>query len=267
MLEPLGLADPGTALYCVVVIFTAYVIRGIAGFGSGLIAVPLLSLAAPVPVVVPFVVTLDYINSAGQGIKNLGQVGWRAQLLLVPLVIVGIGLGLFMLGTIPPALLARTLGAFVIVVALSQWLPVPRLAGSRALAAVGGVLGGLVGTLFGTGGPFYVLYLRLCDLDKSAFRATFATNFLIDGGIRLVAYAVMGLYGRTTLIAVALECDGPTLLVPEFPQAPDEGVGDVARRPIGREVSDPWPLSRLRLSERRGEEATSQHADERTPVQ
>jgi hypothetical protein len=205
VLEPLGLADPGTALYCIVVIFAAYVIRGIAGFGSGLIAVPLLSLAAPVPVVVPFVVTLDYIGSAGQGLKNLGQVGWRAQLLLVPLMLVGLGLGLFLLRTIPPALLPRTLGAFIIVVALSQWwLPVPRLAGSRALAAVGGVLGGLVGTLFGTGGPFYVLYLRLCDLDKSAFRATFATNFLIDGGIRLVAYAVMGLYGRTTLIAVAL---------------------------------------------------------------
>jgi hypothetical protein len=63
---------------------------------------------------------------------------------------------------------------------------------------------GRVGTLFGTGGPFYVIYLRLRDLDKSAFRATFATNFLIDGGIRLIAYTVMGLYGQTTLFAVAL---------------------------------------------------------------
>jgi uncharacterized protein len=63
---------------------------------------------------------------------------------------------------------------------------------------------GRVGTLFGTGGPFYVIYLRLRDLDKSAFRATFATNFLIDGGIRLIAYTVMGLYGQTTLLAVAL---------------------------------------------------------------
>jgi uncharacterized protein len=204
VLDLLGLADPGTGLYCALVVFAAYLIRGIAGFGSGLIAVPLLSLAVPVPVVVPLVVTLDYIGSAGQGFKNLGQVAWREQLLLIPFMIVGIGLGLLMLSAIPPALLARTLGAFVVAFALYHWLPVPSLPGSRGLAAVGGVTGGLVGTLFGTGGPFYVVYLRLRELDKSAFRATFAINFLIDGGIRLAAYAALGLYGRSTLLAVAV---------------------------------------------------------------
>jgi uncharacterized protein len=40
-------------------VFVAYLVRGVAGFGSGLIAVPLLSLAAPVPAVVPLVVALD----------------------------------------------------------------------------------------------------------------------------------------------------------------------------------------------------------------
>jgi uncharacterized membrane protein YfcA len=204
VLERLGLADPATALYCVVVILAAYLIRGIAGFGSGLIAVPFLSLAAPVPVVVPLVVTLDYIGSAGQGLRNLGQVAWRDQLLLIPFMIVGIASGLVLLRTVPPGLLSRVLGAFVIVFAVYQWLPGASLGRSRSLAAMGGVLGGLVGTLFGTGGPFYVIYLRLRDLDKSAFRATFATNFLLDGGIRLAAYVALGLYGQTTLLAVAL---------------------------------------------------------------
>jgi uncharacterized membrane protein YfcA len=204
VLERLGLADPGTALYCVLVVFAAYLIRGVAGFGSGLIAVPFLSLAAPVPVVVPLVVTLDYIGSAGQGLRNLDQVAWRAQLLLIPFMIVGIGMGLFVLHTVPSGLLARALGAFVIGFALYQWLPGSPLRGMPGLAAVGGVLGGLAGTLFGTGGPFYVIYLRLRDLDKSALRATFATNFLLDGGIRLAAYVVMGLYGQTTLLAAAL---------------------------------------------------------------
>jgi hypothetical protein len=204
MLEPLGLVGPGTAVYCILVVFAAYLIRGIAGFGSGLIAVPLLSLAAPVPLVVPLVVTLDYIGSASQGIRNLRQVAWREQWLLVPFMVVGIGLGLVLLRTIPPWLLARALGAFVVVFAIYQWLPARPLRGSRVLAGVSGVLGGLVGTLFGTGGPFYVIYLRLRDLDVGAFRATFATNFLLDGGIRLVAYAVMGLYGATTLRAVVL---------------------------------------------------------------
>ena len=40
-------------------------------------------------------------------------------------------------------------------------------------------------------------------LDRNAFRATFALNFLIDGGVRLFAYAVLGLLYRETLLHIA----------------------------------------------------------------
>jgi uncharacterized membrane protein YfcA len=204
VLDGLGLAAPGTAVYAALVVFVAYFVRGVAGFGSGLIAVPLLSLVAPVADVVPLVVTLDYVGSVSQSVRNAERVSWRAQALLIPFMIVGIGLGLYLLRAVPSILLARALGAFVIVFALYQWLPFPPMPGSRILAAGGGVLGGLVGTLFGTGGPFYVVYLRLQHLDKAVFRATFATNFLIDGSLRLLAYVLLGLYGRLTLVGVAL---------------------------------------------------------------
>jgi uncharacterized protein len=209
-----SLLAPGTAAYSALVVFVAYLIRGIAGFGSGLIAVPLLSLVAPVAAVVPLVVTLDYVGSASQGIKNAERIAWRVQALLIPFMLVGIALGLVLLQATTPVLLTRALGVFVITFALYQWLPFPALSGSRILAAGGGVLGGLVGTLFGTGGPFYVVYLRLRDLDKAVFRATFATNFLIDGGIRLIAYGVTGLYDRTTLLAVV--CALPVAAVALF---------------------------------------------------
>jgi uncharacterized protein len=51
--------------------------------------------------------------------------------------------------------------------------------------------------LAGSGGPFYVIYLNLRNLEKTTFRATFASNFLIDGGIRLVAYVILGLFRRS----------------------------------------------------------------------
>jgi uncharacterized membrane protein YfcA len=60
-----------------------------------------------------------------------------------------------------------------------------------------------VGTLFGSGGPFYVIYLNLRNLEKTTFRATFAFNFLIDGGIRLIAYVVLGLFRWETLVSTA----------------------------------------------------------------
>src|SRR4030095_17215541 len=135
---------PETAVYSAAVVFVAYLVRGVAGFGSGLIAVPLLSLAAPVPAVVPLVVALDYIGSVSQGVRNLDAVVWREQLLLIPFMAVGIVLGIVALSSTTPALLARILGGFVIVYAIYQRGPRSVHQGSRVLGAPFGLLGGLV---------------------------------------------------------------------------------------------------------------------------
>ena len=153
--------------------------------------------------VVPVVVSLDYVGSAGQGVRNLERVAWAEQLTLVPFTLIGVALGLLVLRGVPTAVLSRVLGGFVVVYAFYQLLPLPPLRGSRVAAIGCGIMGGLVGTLFGTGGPFYAIYFNLRGLDKNAFRATFATNFLIDGGVRLIAYALAGLLGWATLVSVA----------------------------------------------------------------
>jgi hypothetical protein len=191
--------DLTLAGYAGLVLLLAYVVRGIAGFGSGLIAVPLLSVVAPLAAVVPVVVSLDYVGSGGQSVRNVGRVVWAEQLTLLPFSLVGIAMGLLVLRGVPTTVLSRALGGFVILYGVYQLLPLPPLRGSRISAISCGLMGGLVGTLFGTGGPFYAIYFNLRGLDKDAFRATFATNFLIDGGVRLAAYALTGLLNRQTL--------------------------------------------------------------------
>jgi uncharacterized protein len=199
-------SDLTHAASAALVVFFAYVVRGIAGFGSGLIAVPVLSVAAPVTEVVPVVVSLDYVGSGVQSVRNLGRVVWREQLTLLPFSLIGIAAGLMVLRGVSTTVLSRALGSFVIVYAVYQLLPLPPMRGSRLSAMPCGFLGGLVGTLFGTGGPFYAIYFNLRGLDKSAFRATFALNFLIDGGVRLAGYFLAGLFGWATLgwVTVAL---------------------------------------------------------------
>jgi uncharacterized membrane protein YfcA len=187
------------AVYSGLVLLLAYWVRGMAGFGSGLIAVPLLTLVWPVTVVVPLVVALDYLGSASQGAGNLCQVAWRDQLVLIPFMVVGVGVGVWALRAVSTSMLARVLGGFVIAYAVYQMLPGRELRASRSASIGCGFLGGLVGTVFGTGGPFYVIYLNLRGLERPAFRAIFAVNFLIDGGVRLAAFAAGGLYGRQTL--------------------------------------------------------------------
>lgn len=204
MLESIGLPDATTLAYFMVVLFAAYLVRGMAGFGSGLIAVPLLSLIFPLPLVVPIIVLLDYLGSASQGLRNVRRIAWSDQLVLIPFMLIGVAAGLYLLTGLPADILARSLGVFVIVYAIYQFLPLPPLRGSRIFATVCGFLGGLGGTLFGTGGPFYVIYFNLRALERTAFRATFAVNFLIDGSVRLVAYLVIGLLGAQALPLLAV---------------------------------------------------------------
>jgi uncharacterized protein len=191
--------DPTLAAYAALAILLAYVVRGIAGFGSGLIAVPLLSVMAPLQTVVPVVVSLDYVGSGSQSLRNRGRVAWRELLALLPFSLIGIGVGLLVLKSVSTAILSKSLGAFVIVYAVYQLLPLPRLRSSRVAAVPCGLVGGFVGALFGTGGPFYAIYFHLRGLEKTEFRATFATNFLIDGGVRLIGYAIAGLFGWSML--------------------------------------------------------------------
>ena len=52
------------------IVLSAYFIRGITGFGSGLIAVPLLALSHPLQFAVPLVLALDFTASVVLGGAN-----------------------------------------------------------------------------------------------------------------------------------------------------------------------------------------------------
>jgi len=186
-----------------IVIAAAYFVRGIAGFGSGLIAIPLLAMILPLTVTVSLVVLLDYLASASHGLKGRERIQWRELLPLLPFSVTGIFVALYLFQSIDPGLLTKILGAFVILFALHSLLSGETEGQvSRYWVAPSGGLGGLVGTLFGTGGPFYVIYLRKRGLGKAEFRATFATIFLLEGAGRLVGYLGSGFYDAATVTLI-----------------------------------------------------------------
>lgn len=202
MLESL---DPKQYGLVALILTIAYTFRGVAGFGSGLIAIPLLVLILPISIVVPLMVLLDFIASVSHSIKHREVALWKTIYPLLPFTVIGVLLALFIFKTVDTALLVKSLGVFILLFALySLFAPSPQRQGSKLWAAPAGVFGGLVGTLFGTGGPFYVIYLQLLRLDKAAFRATVASIFMIDGGIRVGGFALSGFFIHETLLLAAL---------------------------------------------------------------
>lgn len=182
-------------LYVAAVLFGAYFIRGISGFGSGLIAVPLLALKLPLTFVVPLVLLLDVTASLVLGGFNRSQVAWsELKHLLIPGVL-GVLAGTFLLVALPQKPMLIALGSFVILYALRNLIffgrsPQPIHPG---WAWPAGLTGGTVSALFGTGGPPYVIYLSHRLFDKGVLRATFSGLFLVEGFSRIILFGFAGL--------------------------------------------------------------------------
>jgi hypothetical protein len=186
---------PPDLAFAVAVLLLAYFVRGISGFGSGLIAVPLLALRFPLPEVVPFMLIADFGASALVGGIGLGQVDWREIRRLLPAMLLGVVLGTHLLVSLPPAMLLTVLGLLAIVFAVRSLLlrQTGFTATSKHWAYPAALAGGAVSGLFGTGGPPYVIYFSHRIRDKSEIRATFSGLFLLDGGLRIATFLATGL--------------------------------------------------------------------------
>jgi len=204
MLADILQLTPLQMLYCVTIIFAAYTVKGLSGFGSGLIAVPLLAFMFPLTMVVPVLGLLSYSGTIMQSFHFRKQVVWSDMLPLIPFSLLGIVVAIWLLVNVNAGSLVLALGVFVLLYSVYSLLPLSVYAGGRRWAVVAGSCGGMVGALFGTGGPFYVVYLKMRQLNKNQFRATIAMIFLVDGGARMSGYALSGLFTAQVLWMVAL---------------------------------------------------------------
>jgi uncharacterized protein len=188
------------------ILMSAYFIRGITGFGSALIAVPLLALSQPLQFAVPLVLALDFTASLVLGGTNTKKANWAEIKILLPFGMIGACVGAYALLTLPTTPVLLTLGAFTMFFGFRNIFgmqPVGAL--SRAWAVPAGLAGGGAGALFGTSGPPYIMYLTRRLLDKGEVRATFSWLFAIDGGFRLAVFLFAGLLLEPKLqIAYAL---------------------------------------------------------------
>jgi len=176
------------------ILMSAYFIRGITGFGSALISVPLLALSQPLHFAIPLVLALDFTASLALGGINTKKANWAEIKILLPFGMIGACVGAYALLTLPTTPVLLTLGAFTMFFGFRNIFglqPVGRL--SRAWAMPAGLAGGGAGALFGAGSPPYIIYLTRRLQDKGEVRATFSWLIAIDGGFRLGLFLIAGL--------------------------------------------------------------------------
>ena len=187
------------------VVLLGYTVFGATGFGSSIISVPGLAHFFPLTFTVPLITTTDALASLTTALRYRRQVAWREVVRLLPAMLIGIAFGMTLLLNLPrnPALLA--LGVFVATYGLYVIIGPPKVARAPGwLAWPVGLFGGVFSSLFGTGGPIYVIFLSARIVDKSVLRATTALVVAIAIWIRLALFIAIGVLLNATLLAMAL---------------------------------------------------------------
>jgi uncharacterized protein len=195
-------------LWIAAAIFGAYVVRGMSGFGAGLIAAPLLALVLPVHVVIPTTGLLVFVLFIFLTIRDRRSVIWRELKVLVAPTLVGVVAGLVLFRSLENQLLLVLLGSFLVVYAIYMFavhaLGLPQFRCSQRWAWPLGFSGSFVDTLFGGGGgTLVVIYMHARGLGKMEFRATVATLWFIEMIARIGGYGIAGYYTRDVLLLVA----------------------------------------------------------------
>ncbi|HEX4942866.1 MAG TPA: sulfite exporter TauE/SafE family protein [Usitatibacteraceae bacterium] len=183
-------------------ILFAYTMFGMSGFGSTVIALPILANWLPLTYLVPLMALGDLVAAVVVGGSNRRHVSRPELKRLLPFMVAGIALGVTVLVNVPQQPLKIGLAAFAMAVGLYSILnPSPKGTISPWWCIPAGTVAGILAAVFGAGGPVNVAYLAGRLHDKGEMRSTISVIISVSATLRTVLYAMAGLVLKAGTLA------------------------------------------------------------------
>ena len=195
----------GEILLLAAIALAGALVFGITGFGAALITIPLATHLVPLRFALALFVLVDLACALRVGFENPKNAVRAEWTRLVPMIIAGTAVGVTLLVNLPRQAATAALGVFIVAYALYS-LSKPSLRKiPSGWAWLAGFAGGITSTVFGAGGPPYVIYLSRRGLTQPQFRATLGFATLTSISLRAVAFILTGLLldARIWLAALA----------------------------------------------------------------
>ena len=183
------------------IVLVAHIMKGVTGFGSSLIIVPLLSLFVDIKFVVPVMAIMTFFAGLILFLMTKKHIKKDEFFLVLMFVMVGSFIGAQILANYDSILLKRIFAIFVILFSLRMLLTSERKIIRKIKkfwGAIAGFIGGILGGMFDTNGPPIVIYFGH-KLDKEKFRATITAIFFVDVIWRNILYVSNGVTSLDTL--------------------------------------------------------------------
>ncbi len=173
------------ALICM---FAAFV-QGTSGFGSALVAMPLLVMIMPAKVATPLCVLMGTIITTDLTIRLRHHVDIKTVGIFTAGCIPGIAAGVYLLGNFDDELMRRLLG--IVLASYASWalfIKLPVLNLSKAWGGFAGFAAGMLGASLSTGGPPVIVYCSLLGWSRDRMKATLSAFFLVASIIIVTAH-------------------------------------------------------------------------------
>ena len=187
---------PFCQLFIVIfIVFTAFIIFGINGFGSGLIATPLLAIYIPLAKLIPMLALMSLAGSTINFFHDRKSIEKPELYKLIPLMVIGNIIGAFLILNIDTCILKVLLGFLAIAYSLYSFLQKKEFKKLSSYFSIPfGITGGIFTSLFACGGFLYMMYLSARLKEKQQERATLSVIISFSSLTKTIVFLFAGVY-------------------------------------------------------------------------
>lgn len=187
-------------IWLAVIVFFAGFIKGLSGFASLLVALPLLTIIIDIKTVVPFANMLAVYASIFLLIGLFKHLSWRDLFPILAGFSPGILIGVFFLKTLNKDILQLILGGVLIFYSTySLFFETSLSIMKKIWAYFFGFISGILRGVIGAGGPPIIIYTSLQPWTKDKVKATMQGYLIFSGPMTLLFHACAGLVTGTVL--------------------------------------------------------------------
>ncbi len=184
----------GTYLWVCVIVFFAAFTQGLSGFGSILLALPLLAIFLDIKTVIPLVALYGVSITFLLLVQLRKHLEWKKIYPLLVGAALGVPIGVFFLKRLNRDIIHWILGIILVSYSLySLFFRSSKVGIRESWAYLFGLFGGCLGGALGASGPPVIVYTSLQSWGKDRIKVTLQGFFIFSGLMVVFAHAISGL--------------------------------------------------------------------------
>lgn len=193
-------------IYIILIGLAAGIVKGASGFGSSLVAIPLLSILYTGTEPRTMMITANVILNIMLIYENRAYFKKDTIIKIIPLTLAGViftGLGLYISESIDPQIVKYIIGVLIFFAIFNKLFTINiHIKDTILNRIVFGSFSGIGNGIASVDGPPVVLYLTSIEAKKQEFKGILASHFLIMGCMAVAMIAGSGIYTKGILIHI-----------------------------------------------------------------